>query len=109
MARNTVVYVIIMTILIIGVVICFENIELQKTIIERPSTTLYPTSKKSSSSIEECVKTCRKLMKTHEDTLNCIYICVINECSLRFPNVKDRIEKETCIGTLLAKYDETLH
>ncbi|MED6151387.1 hypothetical protein PIB30_082012 [Stylosanthes scabra] len=122
MARNItgayVIIIIIIIILIIGEVICSENVELQKTIIERPWTTLYPTaSKKSSSSskpkqtVEECVKKCRKL-KHYEESLNCIFNCVFSECSLRFPNVKDRkswMEKESCIGTLFAKYDILLH
>ncbi|MED6177836.1 hypothetical protein PIB30_101753 [Stylosanthes scabra] len=120
MARNTGSYVIIIIILTIGVVICSENVEFQKTIIEIPSTTLYPTSNNSSSSkpkqtLEECVKNCRKKLKRfgfflrkkmNRETMDCIFDCVLTECSLRFPETgyDSRRNKESCVLELYNKY-----
>ncbi|MED6151388.1 hypothetical protein PIB30_082013 [Stylosanthes scabra] len=122
MARNTGSYVTIIIILIIGVVICYENVEFQKTMIEIPSTTLYPTSDNNSSSssskpkqtVEECVKNCRKKKlfgfsfrkKMNKETMDCIYDCVFTECSLRFPGMDpdSNRNKESCVIKLYNKY-----
>ncbi|MED6173204.1 hypothetical protein PIB30_118306 [Stylosanthes scabra] len=120
MAGNTGSYVIITIILLIGVVICYEDVEFQKTMIEIPPTTLYPTSNNNSYSskpkqtVEECVKNCRKKKlfgfsfrkKMNKETMDCIYDCVITECSLRFPGLDpdSKRNKESCIIALYNKY-----
>ncbi|MED6148735.1 hypothetical protein PIB30_055643 [Stylosanthes scabra] len=99
MARNTVIHVI--TLLIIGIVICSAKVEFQKAIIiERPWATSYHIA--STHKREEWIKQCQQGFLNNPETMKpCILKYVIVECMRRYP--KDKKKIDACINELYPK------
>ncbi|MED6175025.1 hypothetical protein PIB30_074609 [Stylosanthes scabra] len=108
MATYTGAYVTIILI-IAGVAICYDNVEFQKTIIERPWTTLlYHNASYVTHPLETCLEHCVKDNESgivdREDKLECMVRCILITCTRRYPKIKDEKKLMNCSEELKTQH-----